>query len=345
MKSKRILHAIGDVSDKYVEESAPENAEVKIKSKNTGGIWKYSMATAAVAVVICLCVFGGNLFNNRNRENSFTLVQHAIIDILPEIQHIDLEIMGKNIKEITFESDKANVCFIVFEKDGNPISRSRFWDEGGVYVFDYKANEGNTVALAYVAEKDTIPESVTITATALFEDGATKTQELTVDFALGTYPSIENDTPLGEKKEVVEKAIDNEDVAQIDIDKKIPNVMDNYGGIYNENGKTVVLVVDLAHTNTTELCKQLGINKSTTIFKEVKYSFKYLTDLQTKIGEKMADKTFSFVILSALMDAENLIKITVLPNVSSEQIAEVKRLDTIGGAINIEYSSDEIVLE
>ena len=160
-----------------------------------------------------------------------------------------------------------------------------------------------------------------------------------LQFGRWAYPSIANAVTLDEVKEFIEKAVDNEEVAQIDIDKKIANISDNYGGIYTENGKTIVLVVDLAHTDTTELCKQLGINKSTATFKEAKYSFKYLTELQAKISRKMADKTFSFVISSALMDNENIIRVTVLSTASAEQITDLKSLDTKGGAIEIEYSN------
>ena len=56
----------------------------------------------------------------------------------------------------------------------------------------------------------------------------------------------------------------------------------------------------------------------------------------------MIDKEFTFVTKSAVMEDNNNIKVTVISNNESD-LNEIKTLDTIGGAIDIEYNTNSSV--
>ena len=53
----------------------------------------------------------------------------------------------------------------------------------------------------------------------------------------------------------------------------------------------------------------------------------------------MIDKEFTFVTTSAIMEDNNDIKVTVTSNNESD-LNKIKSLDTIGGAIDIEYNTN-----
>ena len=121
------------------------------------------------------------------------------------------------------------------------------------------------------------------------------------------------------------------------INEKYPEY---YAGKYvDNNGNNVVLLCENNETNRKAICSVLGITESKTIFKTAKYSYKYLTELQNKISQKMIDKEFTFVTSSAVMENNNNIKVTVTSN-NENDLNEIKALDTIGGAIDIEYNTN-----
>ena len=121
---------------------------------------------------------------------------------------------------------------------------------------------------------------------------------------------------------------------------KSTNYPDYYAGKYvDNNGNNIVLLCEDNEVNRKEICNLLGITESKTIFKTAKYSYNYLTDLQSKISKKMIDKEFTFITLSAVMEDSNNIKVTVTSNNESD-LNKIKELDTIGGAIDIEYDTN-----
>ena len=67
-------------------------------------------------------------------------------------------------------------------------------------------------------------------------------------------------------------------------------------------------------------------------------------ELQSKITEKMQKKEASFIISSALMEDQNKIKITIISR-EKEDWDQLKDIDPIGGAIEIQYSEDLISKE
>lgn len=121
---------------------------------------------------------------------------------------------------------------------------------------------------------------------------------------------------------------------------KSTNYPDYYAGKYvDNNGNNIVLLCEDNEANRKEICSLLGITEGKTIFKTAKYSYNYLTDLQSKISKKMIDKEFTFIALSAVMEDSNNIKVTVTSNNESD-LNKIKALDTIGGAIDIEYNTN-----
>lgn len=115
---------------------------------------------------------------------------------------------------------------------------------------------------------------------------------------------------------------------------------DYYAGKYiDNNGKNVVLLCEDNEANRKEICSLLGITESKTIFKTAKYSYNYLTDLQSKISRKIIDKEFTFVTTSSVREDNNNIKVTVISSNESD-LTKIKTLDTIGGAIDIEYNTN-----
>jgi len=115
---------------------------------------------------------------------------------------------------------------------------------------------------------------------------------------------------------------------------------DYYAGKYvDKNGNNIILLCEDNNDNRKEICNILGITESKTTFKKAKYSYKYLTELQNKISQKMIDKEFTFVTKSAIMENNNNIKVTVTSNNESE-LNKIKAIDTIGGAIEIQYDEN-----
>jgi len=90
---------------------------------------------------------------------------------------------------------------------------------------------------------------------------------------------------------------------------------DFYAGKYvDEKGNNVILLCEDNEVNRKEICKWLGITENKTIFKEAKYSYNYLEQLQTKISNAMSNKELPFVTSSALRDNTNNIVVTVTSN-------------------------------
>ena len=112
-----------------------------------------------------------------------------------------------------------------------------------------------------------------------------------------------------------------------------------FGGSYTDtNGKfIVVLTVDTAE-NRTAICKELGVNESTTVFETGTYTLEYLTELQNKISSAMTNKELPFVTSSAVDEIGNRIRVSVTTD-NEADLAKVFALDTIGGAVAIERSA------
>ena len=115
---------------------------------------------------------------------------------------------------------------------------------------------------------------------------------------------------------------------------------DYYSGKYiDNNGNNVILLCEDNEANRKEICSLLGITESKTTFKTAQYSYNYLIEVQNKISKAMQNKELTFVTTSAVMEDNNNIKVTVISNNESD-LKKIKALDTIGGAIEIQYNEN-----
>lgn len=118
-----------------------------------------------------------------------------------------------------------------------------------------------------------------------------------------------------------------------------------FGGKYVDNkGNNVILLTEDNESIRKDVCNKLGISESQTIFKNAKYSYAYLTELQNNISKAMANKELPFVTSSALKDDTNNIEITVTSK-NEVDLNKIKSYDTIGGAIEIKYSENKAIVE
>lgn len=150
-----------------------------------------------------------------------------------------------------------------------------------------------------------------------------------------------------ENEQIANKPVVDKDTGENESANELQNKTypESYGGRYiDDNGNNVIWICEDNAINRKEICNFLGITESKTIFKTAKYSYNYLEELQNKISKKMTNKEITFVTRSAIMDETNNIEIIVTSN-KDEDLEKLKALDTIGGAIEIQYNSNSIVTE
>ena len=140
-----------------------------------------------------------------------------------------------------------------------------------------------------------------------------------------TSETIIEDVPADNKGEY------NEEVNSSDLTK---DTSEFFGGSYTDaNGKFVIVLTEDTPANRTAICKELGRSESNTTFVKGTYTLAYLTELQEKITNAMVNK-----------ESTNNIIIRVTTNDEAE-LAKVYALDTIGGAIKVEFSAGAVVEE
>ncbi len=145
-----------------------------------------------------------------------------------------------------------------------------------------------------------------------------------------TPETITEDVPADSKGEY------NEVVNSSDLTK---DTSEFFGGSYTDaNGKFVIVLTEDTSANRTAICKELGRSESNTTFVKGTYTLAYLTELQEKITNAMVNKELPFVVSSALRETTNNIVIGATTTNEAE-LAKLYALDTIGGAIKVEYST------
>ena len=134
----------------------------------------------------------------------------------------------------------------------------------------------------------------------------------------------------------------NEEVNSSDLTK---DTSEFFGGSYTDaNGKFVIVLTKDTPANRTAICKELGRSEHNTTFVKGTYTLAYLTELQEKITNAMVNKEIPFVVTSGVYETTNNIIIRVTTNDEAE-LAKVYALDTIGGAIKVEFSAGAVVEE
>ena len=212
-------------------------------------------------------------------------------------------------------------------------------DDGKASIID------GTIVKIFIGER--IKEPTLISGEAYFEYNDYKfdikayrlSKEEFINIVTSIVKEVKNENFKIEDKDVGVKELTREDKSSNE------NYPFYYGGKYiDEKGNNVILLTDDNEIARKEICKKLGITESNTIFKEAKYSFNYLTELQYMISNAMAVKELPFVISSALKEDTNNIEVIVNSN-NEKDLKKLKMYDRKGGAISIIYSENRAIEE
>lgn len=121
-------------------------------------------------------------------------------------------------------------------------------------------------------------------------------------------------------------------------DEFSPQMADIFCGSYTDSkGQFVVVLMEDTPQNRSTACEELGIKEELVSFQTGTYPLQYLTELQEKISEGMIEKKLPFVVASSINTIRNRITIHVTTK-DPTLLKHVLALDTIGGAIEIQFS-------
>lgn len=218
MKAEKLLHAIGDISDQYIQEAAPQ------KRKKKRPVLRSLAALATAAAIFAVAVWGNMLLNPKN---TFTVNAYAMeanaegkvelhsFDLVnqPEIWsgyatdstlfiNVGLNCEGENVESVAFSVDngtfaKLNIdetkfapsqssSLLYINKDEKiPLSYLDFVPEGNEIVIH--ENELSDHLLVFWGKEieniKNLPDKIDIMATVTFVDGKTKQQTITIDLS------------------------------------------------------------------------------------------------------------------------------------------------------------------
>lgn len=116
---------------------------------------------------------------------------------------------------------------------------------------------------------------------------------------------------------------------------------DIFCGAYLDEGTYTVLLKNCTEEEIELVCRELSINKDTTVFKKGTYTLDYLNSVYEKISEGMMNKEFNFISSAGVYESENIISVSLLYE-DKEGIKRLLALDTLGGAIRIEKGTSTI---
>lgn len=219
--------------------------------------------------------------------------------------------------ENTQLSKIGDVSLDVFEYEGMYIVQF----SAGDLSYDIETNHMNLEEL----------ETLLLAVLSVTEE----TSESVADEVQGTAHNTDiEDVPADTNGDYYE-AVESNDVTK--------DTAEFFGGSYlDDNGKFNVVLTEDTVENRASICKELGISESDTVFREGTYTLSYLTELQAKISNAMINKEIPFVISSGVYETVNKIKVRSTSNDEAE-LAKLYALDTIGGAIEVEYVSENII--
>lgn len=185
-------------------------------------------------------------------------------------------------------------------------------------------------------------QAVTEKQTATEEQAVTEGKERETEETFGEDAGIESAKGETEKSDSTDMPADvngnyYEMIVCNDLSK---DTVEFFGGSYlDDNGNFVIVLTEDTQENRTAICKELARSENATIFVSGTYTLEYLTQLQAKISDAMINKELPFVVSSGVYETTNNIVVTVTTTNEAE-LEKIYELDTIGGAIQVEYHTD-----
>lgn len=349
MKDEKILNALEKVDEKFITASSPENTK-KTKNNKINAWVKWGSIAACFALLVLGIPMVTHLSpatddktpsvelslieNNNKVEN----LQHNKEEAsnIPEDLSGDSELQSR-IEELSLADSLGWIVYdnriyiqdlntdnIGLESNQNNIELSECLGKAS----DYKGAYQNQIADSCDGNVFLVADNSDILCIKL-DDGSTVWlgAEGTTNL---NYIEDREDVPADSKGEYNE-AVNSSDLT--------PNTSEFFGGSYTDaNGKFVIVLTEDTAENRTAICKELDKSESNTTFVKGTYTLAYLTELQTKITNAMVNKELPFVVTSGVYETTNNIVIRVTTNDEAE-LAKVYALDTIGGAIKVEFSA------
>ena len=329
--------------NKIVEESNPKlesttkvNDEININKLEIGSIFNYDAKWV-----------DANLTEEFLFLNKIDIPEH-LSEIRQGKIYVRESIEDSNYKEfrqysiIYTDKSEEEIKNIEFNFTNNKLLRDCVpvnLDDGKASIID------GTIVKIFIGER--IKEPTLISGEAYFEYNDYKfdiktyrlTKEEFINIVTSIVKEVKNENFKIEDKDVGLKELTSENNSS---SEKYPFY---YGGKYvDEKGNNVILLTDDNEIARKEICKKLGITESNTIFKEAKYSYNYLTELQYMISNAMAEKELPFVTSSSLKEETNNIEV-IVNSKNENDLNNLKMYDRKGGAISIIYSENRAIEE
>lgn len=286
---------------------------------------RYEEFTSALSVV-------GEIFNFYSlsipmREGSGTEKEYRIHDYVFDYRTenggeatIALSSVGAPFRDYYFvcenpgQSEIGDMSFVIYEYENMYMVQFCY----GNVNYDIETNHMN------LEELETLLVTILSNAEVALEAAPDESQDAIHNTDIEDAPADAN----GDYHE----AVDSSDLTK--------DTLDFFGGSYlNDSGVFVVVLTEDTPENRASICKELGIVESNTVFEEGTYTLAYLTELQAKISNAMINKEMPFIISSGVYETANKIKVRSTSNDEAE-LAKLYALDTIGGAIEVEYVSE-----
>lgn len=218
MKADKLLDAIGSISDKYIEEAAPQ------KRKRNRPIVRSVASLATLAAVFFFVVFGNMLLNPKNTFTISAFAMESDAEGKVELQSIDLvnqpdiwsgyalnnflfinvglKCEGKHIKSVEFSVEdgifaklsideakfapsQKSPIFYVTQEDQIPLSYLDFETVGNQLLLDENTMTDDLLIFwgKEIGNLKNLPEKIEIYATATFTNGETQQQTITIDLS------------------------------------------------------------------------------------------------------------------------------------------------------------------
>lgn len=343
MKKEDFFDILGDVNKKYVKEA-------HMPRRNNNYVWVKWGTIAACLAVMVLCIPLVTQLLPVEKDNAPAVESIPIVESTPvnnnqeekleessklsedltgdiELQsRIEELLLMDNLGWLVYENrvyiQDLNIDTMSLESNQNNIELSECLGRASDYRGAYQNTDASDGDVFFVADNSDI-------LCIKLDNGGT------------VWLGVEEDTNVS-NNEIIEDApadANGEYNEEIKSSELTQNTSDFFGGSYTDtNGRFVIVLTIDTPENREAICKELGRSENDTTFVTGKYTLAYLTELQEKITNAMINKELPFVVSSGVYEMSNCIIISVTTNDETE-LAKVYELDTVGGAIKVEYSS------